>query len=145
MGISNNLIIIIIIIISSIYGAIHQKDTMGHGALALTRHKKCKHTKAKITRESVHGNKWVFHIDLNWDVVGSTFYVHREWNHFSPVMVLLIMGIASRLWSDDERVVRAGTCMEVVRDIIRTHMLQRLKDIQKDFVLFSEGKASARS
>ena len=46
--------------------------------------------------------------------IGSEFHaiVAAILNRFSPVMVLLIMGIASRLWSEDERVVRAATCME---------------------------------
>ena len=59
-----------------------------------------------ITRETVHGNKRVFSLDLNWDVVvadfmaiGSEFHaiVAAISNRFSPVMVLLIIEIASRL------------------------------------------------
>ena len=45
--------------------------------------------------------------------IGSEFHaiVAAILNRFSPV-ILLIIGIASRLWSDDEWVVRAATCME---------------------------------
>ena len=46
--------------------------------------------------------------------IGSEFHaiVAAILKRFSPLMVLLIMGIASRLCSEDERVVRAATCME---------------------------------